>query len=279
MRSAGRLANVARWVDRPRCRYQVDGAGERQLAVGHCLLARCRPEHRARPYQVGRICDRTAWRATQSVWIILMVNWINTVLAVVGLIVGWVLALSLRTQARLRIYEKRLEAYGGLWHALEELPAVKEEVAQCERPVLARTLTAWYYSERGGMLLTEPARRMWLVLRNDLAGKETDDYPCPHPDLRQQASWLRTQLKADLEVYYGRHVSGDSLTFDEVTCRYFGHTVFKPFNSNRRCTRVGMRFRYAVLRADDPIVRAARFWTRVERRSRKNEAKARRAAR
>jgi hypothetical protein len=107
-----------------------------------------------------------------------------SVLTAVGLVIGWILAVSLCTQARVRVYEKRLEAYSGLWHALKDLPVGNKNVGDPDdidgkkREELANALTAWYYGEKGG-LLTEPTRCMWQTSVTTLQ-RPTTQCRCAH---------------------------------------------------------------------------------------------------
>jgi hypothetical protein len=103
-------------------------------------------------------------------------------------------------------------------------------------------------------------------LRNNLTA--TDDAVQVRPPLWRQASLLRTQLKTDLEVYYGQHVSGEpSHSDDERT--FLDNSVLKPYSCvsgpRRLWMWMWMWFRFTVLRADDPIIRARRLWQRVKR--------------
>jgi hypothetical protein len=109
------------------------------------------------------------------------------------------------------------------------------------------------------MFLTDPTRAMWKAVRDNLldgGGKPVTS--------SRQASLLRTQLKADLEVYYGRHVSGDALRTHEETT-FLRSTVLKPalFEELPPSVRRLMWLRYNVLRRDEPVLRTPALWQRV----------------
>jgi hypothetical protein len=195
------------------------------------------------------------------------VHWASIVTAASALliaVVGWFVSLSFRTQTRAHMFEERLDAYAALWQQLGELPAKKESCADldpaeddCVR--IAHGLTAWYYTDGGGMFMTDPTRELWRALRDDLLAGRGGSLT-----LSRQASLLRTQLKADLEVYYGRHVSGDRLgSIAEV--EFLKSTVLKPALFDELPWRIrGWRWlRYHVLRRDDPVMRARAMWQRV----------------
>jgi hypothetical protein len=142
------------------------------------------------------------------------VHWAAVVTAISALLiagVGWFVSSSFRTQTRAHLYEKRLDAYAALWQQLGGLPAKPpgepdRDPARDDCVHVGHALTDWYYADGGGMFLTDPTRAMWKAVRDKLldgGGKPVT--------LSRQASLLRTQLKADLEVYHGRHVSGDAL--------------------------------------------------------------------
>jgi hypothetical protein len=183
--------------------------------------------------------------------------------AVLIAVVGWLVSLSFRTHTRAHLFEKRLDAYAALWQQLGELPvkAAKSDHDPAEDDCvrIAGTLTAWYYADGGGMFVTDPTRKLWQAVRENLlaggGGRVT---------LSRQASLLRTQLKADLEVYYGRHLSGDRLR-SEAEKDFLQSTVLESalFDALPARTRKWMWFRYHILRRDEPVMRTRALWRRV----------------
>ncbi len=157
-----------------------------------------------------------------------MDTWVQAAATLLAVVLGGVLSVYVRGQQLVKIGEKRLDAYGPLWELTKSLrrsgPALSEE----DLAVLSRQITDWYYQKGGGMLATPRTVQMFVKLRNNLTCGEEGFYPpswqelwggSPAGDpppipllhrqrmLAQQFSLLRTQMKMDCSVYYGRHIS------------------------------------------------------------------------
>jgi hypothetical protein len=156
-------------------------------------------------------------------------GWAQALATVLAVVVGAVLSVYVRGQQLLKIGEKRMDAYATLWELTESLRRNGPFLTDAEFAALAERLTAWYYRSGSGMLATAQTVDIFLKLRNNLTCAPADFYPASWQELWQplepgetlperrrallarQFSILRTQLKMDCSIYYGRHVSPERL--------------------------------------------------------------------
>jgi hypothetical protein len=156
-------------------------------------------------------------------------GWAQALATVLAVVVGAVLSVYVRGQQLLKIGEKRMDAYATLWELTEALRRNGPFLTDAEFAKLADRLTAWYYRSGSGMLATAQTVDIFLKLRNNLTCVPADFYPASWQELWQpldpgetlperrrallarQFSILRTQLKMDCSIYYGRHVSPERL--------------------------------------------------------------------
>ena len=159
-----------------------------------------------------------------------MAAWAQALATVVAVVVGGLVAYLLRDQQKAKIHEKRLDAYAQLWELTKEFringPLID---SKCRRD-LADKLTNWYYQPGGGMLLMGHTLAVFLRLRDNLTchstafapsswqallcSLEQDEQSCDQRRfllLQRQFSLLRTQLKNDCAIYFGRRMSADPL--------------------------------------------------------------------
>ena len=89
-------------------------------------------------------------------------------------IAGLYLAHSLGRQIKLRIAERRLEAYADLWAKMGIATPVRlakwraNPLTEAERERLFRSFTAWYYKNGNGMLLEGNTRSLYLRVKDNL---------------------------------------------------------------------------------------------------------------
>lgn len=134
---------------------------------------------------------------------------ISSLIALIGLY----LAHSYRRQQRLRIAERRLDAYGKLW-ALTEVARptrVKDVSVDREGPLTreeARTLyqemTHWYFRSGNGLLLPDATKQLYLKVKARLgAYAEEGGLPSDSEGTRRitELGLLRAQMRLDLDIY------------------------------------------------------------------------------
>jgi hypothetical protein len=162
--------------------------------------------------------------------------------AVVTLVVGVAtlfFAYNYRRQLGLRTAERRIDAYGELWTAMHvarptRLEIQGEVVSQSERDELETQMSAWYFTGGSGMLLTQDTRQLYLMAKKNLVVDDAQVRPVAAreriaglatPAERERArgelamrqlSLLRTQMKADLDIYgrmYGKEPDEEDRAF------------------------------------------------------------------
>jgi hypothetical protein len=156
-------------------------------------------------------------------------GWAQALATILAVVVGAVLSVYVRGQQLLKIGEKRMDAYATLWELTQSLRRNGPFLTDTEFAELAEQMTAWYYHSGAGMLATAETVDIFLKLRNNLTCATEDFYPESWVELWQplepgetlperrrallarQFSILRTQLKMDCSIYYGRHVSPERL--------------------------------------------------------------------
>jgi hypothetical protein len=126
---------------------------------------------------------------------------------------GLYLAYSFQRQQRLKVADQRIDAYRRLWQAMGPARPSRLDPADGAGPIspaeareLYDDVTAWYFENGNGMLLTEPTRAMYLEAKRRLgtyADGVTDATPSVATGERcmRELSLLRTQMKFDLTIY------------------------------------------------------------------------------
>jgi hypothetical protein len=187
-----------------------------------------------RPGQQAELEDTigliNAWRFSELQFAeVGMAAWALVAATFFAVAVGAWLTSAFRDQQKAKIHEKRLDAYSGLWELTKDFRKNGPPVDTDGCHQLARELTDWYYRPQGGMLITNSTRKMFLTIRTNLEDapgplrpeswqrdlikkpkQDTHSFVDPRTLLLwRQFSLLRTQLKNDCSIYYGREVSGD----------------------------------------------------------------------
>lgn len=155
-------------------------------------------------------------------------DWVNVVVTALLGLIGLYLVHSLRRQARVtrdtQAIEKRFAIYEKLWGKTGVLAPMDDVIrraplSECGRKKLYDELTAWFFTNAGGMVLGEPARTIYLRAKENL-GYEKEDFGCLYPAsarrvvqaatdpeqarlrvVRRQFSLLRTAMRADLGIF------------------------------------------------------------------------------
>jgi hypothetical protein len=146
-------------------------------------------------------------------------------------------AYNYRRRIGLQTAERRIDAYGALWTAMHVARPTRKEVSgevlkRAERWELEKQMSLWYFTQGGGMLLTQDVRQMYFATKRNLVAHV--DYLEPELARKRiqalatdaereeargelsmrQLSLLRTLMKADLDIY-GR-IYGDELGSEDV---------------------------------------------------------------
>jgi hypothetical protein len=132
---------------------------------------------------------------------------ITTAITVVGLY----LAHSFRRHQRLKIAERRMTAYSGLWQIMELARPIRLEkwdkagpLRREEARMLCDQMTTWYYESANGMVLTNDTKDMYVLAKKKLGAYSIATDPEWEHDgeqLIRDLSLLRTQMKLDLDIY------------------------------------------------------------------------------
>lgn len=154
-----------------------------------------------------------------------LADWIDLLVTVGLAAVGLYLANNISRQTRMRVAERRLEAYARLWAAMHVASPTRlarwnaAPLTYTEREELFRAFTAWYYEDGNGMLLEGKTRALYLRVKDNLICPLDDFEPaalreaiaalpteaeraCARGFLAiRHLSLLRTRLKADLDVF------------------------------------------------------------------------------
>jgi hypothetical protein len=174
--------------------------------------------------------------------------------------VGLWLAHSYRRQVGLKLVERRIDAYVRLWAVLAPAsPGRTAPLDQAERQRLHDEMNRWYFDEGNGILMSTPARNLWVAV--------SDNLTCPVASIKPpslaaelagltggeaerrrgcvcvgQASLLRHQMKADLnlhaDLYYYPELRAGDRDFLK-TCRIspWRHPWRRPLWRARRSAR------------------------------------------
>lgn len=165
-------------------------------------------------------------------------EWVSVVAPILLTIVGAYFTHSYGRQQRLRLATRRLEAYSKLWEAtkvadphrldvraglVDKVGALDRSLTESERRVLHETLTAWYYTDGNGMLLSKLTRTVYLKAKHNLICDDDHLEPPEFRNLLRNSGWidghepltwkergcfsirqlslLHTQMKTDLAIY------------------------------------------------------------------------------
>ena len=176
-------------------------------------------------------------------------------------IAGLYLAHSIGRQIKLRIAERRLEAYADLWAKMAVATPVRlaswiaSPLTEADRERLFRSFTAWYYKNGNGMLLGGSTRALYLRVKDNLVcdlkyykperiRMKLEELPsekainCARGYLSiRQLSLLRTRMKADLDIY-GPPYHQQLDEFDRELLRCTGQNLNrKPWTGRLEDTR------------------------------------------
>jgi hypothetical protein len=168
-------------------------------------------------------------------------------------------AYGYRRQLKLRTADRRINAYADLWSALYVARPTRQEVkgevlSRTERDELHEQMTKWYFTNGNGMLLTQETRQLYLTAKRNLitaddgllpeiarvriARLAEDAREAAHGELAmRQLSLLRTQMKADLDIYgrvYGKELDAEDRQFLR-DCNL--NPSRKPWRAGRRSPR------------------------------------------
>lgn len=126
---------------------------------------------------------------------------------------GLYLAYSFHRQQRLKIAEQRIDAYRRLWEVMGPARPSRLDPGDGAGPITAAeagelydAITAWYFTNGNGMLLTQATRSMYLEAKRRLGTYATATADAARePDAAKrrmrELSLLRTQMKFDLTIY------------------------------------------------------------------------------
>jgi hypothetical protein len=156
--------------------------------------------------------------------------WAQVAATVFAVIVAGFLTRIFHEQQKAKIHEKRLGAYAQLWALTKDFRINAPPISRERCHQLADKLTEWYYNPGGGMLITSQTLTVFLTLRGNLTCDPSEFFPSSWQVflqaqdqnkqsldqlrfllLQRQFSLLRTQMKNDCAIYYGRDVSADAL--------------------------------------------------------------------
>jgi hypothetical protein len=148
-------------------------------------------------------------------------NWLQVVgTAFLGLVGLW-LAHNYRRQIRLKLAERQVDAYKELWTMTAVAsPERATPLDHAERQKLRDEINRWYFDDGNGILMSTPGRDLLIAFQSNLTcptdsvkpqslANELATLPDDAAERRRgctcirQASLLRTQLKADLNLHVG----------------------------------------------------------------------------
>lgn len=164
---------------------------------------------------------------------------------------GFAISFSVWRDVRLKVTERRLDAYAQLWEILAACRPGDPPLGDRGRRLLQRRMSDWYYTNGQGMTLGRDSRSLFFKAKDNLVSIDpikitesgrnrkrqkqmdirarteslrrridyagTDEREVAHGRLaRRQLSLLRTQLRADLSLFgkpYGDDLNEDDMTF------------------------------------------------------------------
>jgi hypothetical protein len=193
------------------CGRLIEAVGTRPRRSGGsaCPCGATNPAWAAPP-PLGAGSKSAIYRATRSEPRMDVAQFVITSLVA---LIGLYLAHSYRRQQRLRIAERRLDAYRDLWRLMEvarptrikhvnvdrEGPLTREEARK-----LYQDMTHWYFGSGHGLLLPDPTKDLYLKVKERLgdyavAGDAAFD---EEGEQRiEEIGLLRAQMRLDLDIY------------------------------------------------------------------------------
>lgn len=145
---------------------------------------------------------------------------VTTLVALIGLY----LAHSYRRQQRLRIAERRLDAYGALWKLMEvarptriaadaSVDRAHGALTRNEAVSLYKSMTHWYFGSANGLLLPDATKRLYLEVKSRLGEyAEGRDSAAEEQGKRRmtEIGLLRAQMRLDLDIYSEPYLSSSN---------------------------------------------------------------------
>jgi hypothetical protein len=182
--------------------------------------------------------------------------------ALVTLVVGFAsvfFAYNYRRQLALRAAERRIDAYGALWTAMHVARPTRKDIngeviTAAERRELEAQMSLWYFTGGSGMLLTQDTRQMYFANKRNLVCADVNVTPAVARDqileregraarewargelAMRQLSLLRTQMKADLDIYgrvYGEKLGPTDIAFIRACGLDPGRRPWRPSRLDR----------------------------------------------
>ncbi|GGQ82663.1 hypothetical protein GCM10010166_61040 [Couchioplanes caeruleus subsp. azureus] len=167
-------------------------------------------------------------------------NWAQAAATAILAVIGLWIAHNYRRQVGLKLVERRIDAYMGLWAILAAAsPGRTSPLDRVERQKVRDEMNRWYFDDGNGILMSTPARDLWIAVASNLT--------CPVASLRpaalaaelaslaeadadrrrgcvciSQASLLRHQMKADLSLHKGLYYRPELGTADRDFLRGCG---------------------------------------------------------
>lgn len=148
-------------------------------------------------------------------------NWAQAATTAILAGIGLWLAHNYRRQVGLKLVERRIDAYMRLWAILAAAsPTSTAPLDVVARHKLCGEMNRWYFDEGNGILMSTPARDLWVAVTANLTSPVSAMQPSslaaelagvdPAAAERRrgcvcisQASLLRHQMKADVNLHGG----------------------------------------------------------------------------
>jgi hypothetical protein len=154
-----------------------------------------------------------------------MSAWASILITIAGLYLAQSVRRRTRAEIEAQVAERRLAAYGALWQETKVVMTMREHAglgppSAADRKGLYDELTAWYFHEGYGMVLSEDTRNIYLTAKENLTSPDEKLKPVVlrerilalPPEQREEArgkasvrqfSLLRTSMRGDLLVFTG----------------------------------------------------------------------------
>jgi hypothetical protein len=151
------------------------------------------------------------------------VSTVATVATIAIAVIGLYATHSLRRQQRLKIAERRVDAYRKLWSLLvvarplrmnppENMPPLSRQEAR----TLYDEMTSWYFVDGNGMMFPDETKRVYLGAKERLGLYADGAGEAPEEGRRRmvELGLLRQQMRSDLAIY-GHSYMADKLDADD----------------------------------------------------------------
>jgi len=141
-------------------------------------------------------------------------------------LVGLWLAHNIRRQIRVKLAERRVDAYVQLWRLTAvAVPTRATPLDEVERRALCTDMDRWFFDDGNGIFMSRVTRDLFVAVQGNLVcsvgsvkpealATQLAGLPAEEAERRRgcacirQVSLLRTQLKVDLSLHVGfRHLS------------------------------------------------------------------------